>query len=176
MQNKRIGCDDTSIMLKSACKRDSYEIREQNRLLTAEVGRFISPEKDNFYKFHHSKNKLITKRAAFLPIITFSLLGGVASKQSPLDALGSMGSSLFGMATAKDVNIIRDKLKEHAQTNRALAINQEEIASSIKDIQNFILNISLVTQINTHNMAQIYAELDNKGIIRHLQNIIQLTF
>jgi len=180
MRHREIGITTLQLMLKSACKRDSYEIKEQNRLLRIEVERFMSPSKaDIFNRLKHSSNinqKVLKKRAAILPIITLSLLGGAASKQSPLDALGSLGASIFGLATTKDLKVIQERLHEHANQINALAINQESITNSINDIQDFIANMSTHVQINTHNMAQIYAELDNKGLIRHLQNLIQLTF
>jgi len=166
------GITTLHIMLRNTCLRDTSEITEHNRLLREEVLHFLYPSNPLYLNIKNMHNRL--KRAA-IPIITLSLLGGAISKQSPLDALGSLGSSIFGLATRQDMIITKDKLNEHATQINALAINQELIVQAINEVHEHIQNISKYQQIASHQLTQVYAETDNKGMIRHLQNLIQLS-
>jgi len=177
MKNREVGLTALHFMLRSSCNRDTHEIREQNKLLALEVSNFLSPQHRNLFNLNpkdYNEDNHRSKRA-ILPLVSLFLLGGAVTQKSPLDAIGSLGASIFGLGSKQDMIITKQKLEEHATQIGNLAINQELITKAINDIQ---IHINSLTQFNSfasHKIAQAYAELDNKGLIRHLQNLIQLT-
>jgi len=180
MKHREIGLSALHYMLRSSCSRDTHEITEMNKLLESEISNFLSPQHRNVFNLNLkdlainiTKNK--SKRSAVVSLVPLFLLGGAVTQKSPLDALGSLGASILGLGSKQDVIITKQKLDEHASQISNLAVNQELITKAIQDIQDHIKSISLFNSFTTHKIAQTYAELDNKGLIRHLQNLIQLT-
>jgi hypothetical protein len=180
MKNRDIGLTALHFMLRSSCSRDSIEIKEQNKLLANEVAQFVSPQPKLLFNRLDNRNLNDNyhkrTRRTVIPLVSLFLLGGAVTRQSPLDALGSLGASMFGLGTKQDMIITKQKLQEHATQISNLAINQELIVKATNDIQSQIEVLSRFQHVASHKIAQAYAELDNKGLIRHLQNLIQLTF
>ena len=180
MKSREVGLTALHFMLRSSCNRDTVEITEQNKLLALEVSNFLSPQHRNLFNFdHRDLNENMpqhkSKRSAIIPLVSLFLLGGAVTQKSPLDAIGSLGASVFGLGSKQDMVITKQKLQEHATQISNLAINQELIVKAINDIQNHINSLTQFNNFASHKVAQAYAELDNKGLIRHLQNLIQLT-
>ena len=180
MKNREAGLTALHYMLRSSCNRDTQEIREQNRLLSTEISHFLSPKPFTLFDQEHrdlNENvpRHLNKRSPIIPLVALSLLGGAITRKSPLDALGSLGASIFGLGTKDDMIITKQKLQEHAIQISNLAINQDLIEKAINDINIHINSLAQFNNFASHKIAQAYAELDNKGLIRHLQNLIQLT-
>ena len=180
MRKREVGLTALHFMLKSSCTRDTQEIKEQNRLLTTEISNFLAPNQSNFFFVDTYKQQTINprhrvKRAAIIPLMSLFLLNGAVAQKSPLDALGALGASIFGLGSKQDMIITKQKLQEHATQISNLAINQETIVKAITEIQTQIQTVSRQNSYAAHKIAQAYAEIDNKGLIRHLQNLIQLT-
>jgi hypothetical protein len=181
MRNREVGLTALHFMLRSSCNRDTQEIKEQNILLATETAHFLTPQPYNFFKIENrdlNENlpRHLNKRSAIIPLMSLFLLGGAVTQKSPLDALGSLGASIFGLGSKQDMIVTKQKLEEHATQISNLAINQELIVKAINDIQTHINSLAQFNNFASHKIAQAYAELDNKGLIRHLQNLIQLTF
>jgi hypothetical protein len=92
----------------------------------------------------------------------------VASGKAPMDWVGKLLGGLIGTATADDVRLTRDVLINHAQVLNNLTFNQFEIVRGYMAVAGKISQIERYNQLAEHDIAVLFAELDNKVPIKNL--------
>ena len=156
---------------KHSCMRDRELIKSINKHLREEVNQFFVPEKVryNTTRFKRQYKEVNTMIAGAESTIS------VASGKAPMDWVGKLLGGLIGTATADDVRLTRDVLINHAQVLNNLTFNQFEIVRGYMAVAGKISQIERYNQLAEHDIAVLFAELDNKVTIKNLQNLIQIT-
>ena len=162
-------------LAKHTCMRDRQIITETNSLL-----------RDEYNQFYHTPNvvELVNrnKRDTFDAIKPIGqVLSGVettivvASGKAPLQWVGNLMSGLLGTATTDDVRLTRTVLQNHAQVLHNISFNQYELVKGYTAVVSKIIALEKYLHLHEHDAGVLFAELDNKIIIKNLQTLIQIT-
>ena len=156
-------------MAKHSCIRDEAEMLRINDNLREEVTQFAITRK-------RSKRAIgligAGIGAGFLGIESLnSIINGVA----PLSLMGKGIAALFGFATDSDLRMTKKQLEQHSQAIANLSINQKQLIAAYEQVT---LDIQAMQQAHRHlehDVAVMFANLDNKLTVRNLQSLLQMT-
>jgi hypothetical protein len=158
-------------LAKHSCMRDRDLIKAVNQHLREEVNQFFVPNdlKNSTLRFKRDYKEINTMIAGAESTIS------IARGKAPMDWVGKLLGGLIGTATADDVRLTRDVLINHAQVLHNITFNQLEIVRGYAAVIGKIHQLERYNQLQEHDTAVLFAELDNKVTIKSLQNLIQIT-
>ena len=152
-------------MAKHSCLRDREEIKRTNAHLRQETVQFT----------HTQRAKRGLMLAAGAGWMGIEAINSLVTGEAPLSMIGKGLASALGIATAADLRLTRDQLEIHSQALQDLAVNQQLLI----DAQNLVFKeVDELRQYNRraeHEVAILYANIDNKVAIHNLQTLLQLT-
>jgi len=152
-------------LAKHSCIRDKDEVLKTNMLLRQEVSQFKSPRR-------HKRHIGLAFGAGFLGIETInSMITGGA----PLAFVGKTVASIFGFATAEDMQLTKKQLEQHSKAIEDLSVNQKMLIDAHIKVSNDIITLNRLTKQQEYDTSILYAEIDNKVAIYNLQSLLQMT-
>lgn len=151
---------------KHSCLRDREEIKRTNAFLRQEIFQFASPNKR--IKRHIG----LAIGAGFLGVETIHSL---FRSGAPFSLLGKGIASIFGFATADDMKMTKEQLERHSKALVDLSVNQQLLIEAHSKVSADINQLQRYNNKQDHDVAVLYAELDNKVAIYNLQTLLQLT-
>jgi len=156
---------DDEVLRKLAlhsCMRDREEIKKTNEMLETELAQISKPKR--------------YKRALALigaGLMGLDALSGSVTGESPLSHLGKGIAYTLGIATHKDLQLTKQELSKHAKELSNLSINQRLLIEAYTSLNSDIERLNKREKATQHDIAIMYAELDNKINIYRLQNLVQ---
>jgi len=159
-----------SALAKHNCLRDQEELQTNNINIREEVRQFHSPTLTRQKRAIGLIGAGIG--AGFLGVET---LNSILGNYSPLSIMGKGIASVFGFATEQDMKMTRKQLEAHSKALQDLAVNQKQLIEGYKAVQADIDLLKKANMKQEHDVAVLFANLDNKLAIRNLQTILQIT-
>jgi hypothetical protein len=159
------------MLAKHSCMRDRDLFKAVNKEIREEINQFFTPKPEESIPARSKRdykeiNTMITGAESTI---------NIARGKAPMDWVGKLLGGLIGTATADDVRMTRDVLINHAQVLENITFNQGELVKSYAAVLGKIRQLERYNQLQEHDIAVMFAEMDNKVTIKHLQNLIQIT-
>jgi len=156
-------------LAKHTCLRDQQELATMNDNLKTEVALFHNPSKRQKRAIGLIGAGI---GAGYLGIETLTSL---IHDLNPLSIMGKGIANIFGFATAQDMKLTKKQLEAHSKALQDLAVNQKLLIEGYKAVQADIAMLKQANMQMEHDVAVLFANLDNKLAIRNLQNLLQMT-
>lgn len=159
-----------NVLAKHSCLRDQTELARISTNLKEEVRQFYTPPTKRPKRAIGLIGAGIG--AGFLGVEALnSLISGVA----PLSLMGKGIASIFGFATSDDMRLTKEQLEAHSKGLKDLAVNQQMLIEGYRQVKNDIDLMKKANLRQEHDVAVLFANLDNKLAIRNLQMLLQIT-
>lgn len=159
------------VLAKHACKRDQTELNRMNKNLREEAALF--------YNTNSRKKRAIGVLtgigAGIGGLVGIETLNSLIHNVSPLSLMGRGIASMFGFATAQDLRLTKKQLEAHSQALKNLSVNQQMLISSYQQVRQDIDSLQKAQLRQEHDVAVLFANLDNKLAVRNLQVLLQNT-
>ena len=168
-------------MASHSCHRDKFFMQETNRFLMQEYESFIDATgSTNKRKKRFAPPRRRRRMIPAIPIIAGGVLGGglishAITGTNPFAFIGEIVGGVFGLATAREMQLTRDMINKLSFEMVKIKVNQQAIVTAIEGLSNHALKLEKLIRYQTHDIAVMYGELDSKIAMRYLQSIIQIT-
>ena len=94
---------------------------------------------------------------------------------NPFHLVGEVVGGVFGLATARDLKLTRNMIKQISQSLDSVKVNQKAIVEAINAMASHSLSLEKMIKFQTHDIGVMFGELDSKLSMRYLQSVIQMT-
>jgi len=153
-------------LAKHSCMRDKEEIKRTNQILRQEA-----------FQFYRAVGRV--KRGLGLVLgagyLGTEAINSLATGKAPFAMIGQGIASALGIATAEDIRLTQKELEKHSKALKDLSINQQTLIEAHQVVSNEVAQLQSYNKRQDHDVAILYAELDNKVAIHNLQTLLQLT-
>ena len=179
---------------RQSCVREEEELKRINTHLREELAQFahpslVKPPKDsNIRRKREIRLKILRanrprkKRAIGLigagigaGILGIESLHSIINAVSPLSLMGKGLAAIFGFATASDLRLTQKQLLLHSQAITNLTMNQQILIEGYKKVNEEIEQLRESQNKQEHDIAVLFANIDNKLAVRNLQYLLQIT-
>jgi len=185
--------DDSVLTLLAthSCIRDTASMKETNKFLMQEYEGFVDATNTNlkrrkrFAPPHRRKRSLapLSRNKRMIPAIPLMvggmLGGGIMSSAmgtlNPFTFVGEVVGGIFGLATARELKMTQEMIKQVSNELDKVKVNQVQMAEAMNAMMVHAGRLEKLLRFQTHDTAVIYGEIDGKIAMRHLQSTIQLT-
>jgi len=157
--------------------QNQFDVLTKSKLSSqsiVEASKKFSAEFKSIFSDHKRKKRFAQFGIPLAIALGTNTINSFTTGAAPFSWFGEVIGKTTGLVTHSDIKITMDTVKYHSEALKNLSISQMEISRGYADLRSELLRLRAATQLIEISAINLFAEFDNKMILRQLHNIIQL--